>query len=336
MYKTISEVTDAAWDDFVDHHPNGNIYQHSSMFNVYQNTQMYRPVRVALVKKETNIIVGVMMGVIIKEMSNVLSRFSSRAIVVGGPLVSSDVPSGGVNILITAFDNEVKQAALYTEIRNLFDTKTIMQDIIGYSFVEHLNFHINLNRSEDEAWKSIHKDRRKNINRSEKYGLVVDEMKDETQMDVFYSLLKSTYVNAKVPLADRTLFEAAMKTLVPEGSAKFYLAQHDGRYVGARVILIHKKTIYDWYAGASREDLSLYPNEFLVWHILKWGVENNYSVFDFGGAGDPKKPYGPREFKRRFGGDLVNFGRFIKIHNPFMLKIAQYGFGLYRKIAYRN
>ena len=79
----------------------------------------------------------------------------------------------------------------------------------------------------------------------------------------------------------------------------------------------------DFYAGADPRHLHRYPNEFMVWKILEWGRLNRFTLFDFGGAGHPDKPYGPREFKRRFGGDLVNFGRFALIHQPFKLMMAK-------------
>ena len=37
----------------------------------------------------------------------------------------------------------------------------------------------------------------------------------------------------------------------------------------------------------------------------------------FGGAGKPDKPYGVRDYKLKFGGQLVNWGRFEKVHKPF-------------------
>jgi lipid II:glycine glycyltransferase (peptidoglycan interpeptide bridge formation enzyme) len=134
----------------------------------------------------------------------------------------------------------------------------------------------------------------------------------------------------KVPLVDISLFESAFQHLVPHGLAKFFVARYEDNYIGARAVLLYKDRIYDWYAGASVDMLSFYPNECLVWHILKWGIENKYSIFDFGGAGKPDKPYGPREFKRRFGGELVNYGRNVCTYSRGKTKIAEIGFKMYR------
>jgi lipid II:glycine glycyltransferase (peptidoglycan interpeptide bridge formation enzyme) len=102
--------------------------------------------------------------------------------------------------------------------------------------------------------------------------------------------------------------------------------------LGTIVLLTYKDTIFDWYAGAPRRYSRLCPNDILVWHAIEWGTKNGFCIFDFGGAGSPKEEYGVREFKKQFGGKLVNFGRYMKIHSPIKMKIAEKGFEVYRKI----
>jgi len=40
-----------------------------------------------------------------------------------------------------------------------------------------------------------------------------------------------------------------------------------------------------------------------------------------------------RDHKLKFGGDLVGFGRFQKVHQPLLYKIISMIFKIYRKIA---
>ena len=87
----------------------------------------------------------------------------------------------------------------------------------------------------------------------------------------------------------------------------------DAELIGVRLELCYKGLIYDWYAGSDDQFKNRYPNDFLPFHILFWGKENGFDKFDFGGAGKPDKPYGVREHKLKFGGELVNFGRYEKI-----------------------
>lgn len=326
------EIADDEWDNFVYSHPLGNIFQTRALYRVYDETKNYSPVSVAVTNPESQEIEGVMSGVIIREMNGFLGDFSARSIVQGGPLVAPSLEKDVVTELVDKYDSHASRSSLYTEIRNMYNMQDTLIHINNYSYIDHLNFIINLDQSKDDLWSQIHKSRRKNINRAERAGVVVEEIVSLDQIPVFYKLLGETYNNVKVPLADISLFESSFQQLVPKGMAKFFLARHEDDYIGARAVLLYKNRIYDWYAGAAVDALSFYPNEYLVWHILKWGIENNYSVFDFGGAGEPNKPYGPREFKRRFGGELVNYGRYVRQYSKEKIKVAEIGFKVYQKL----
>ena len=41
------------------------------------------------------------------------------------------------------------------------------------------------------------------------------------------------------------------------------------------------------------------------------------------GAGKPDEGYGVREFKSKFGGELVELGRFLSINNPILYSIGK-------------
>jgi lipid II:glycine glycyltransferase (peptidoglycan interpeptide bridge formation enzyme) len=56
--------------------------------------------------------------------------------------------------------------------------------------------------------------------------------------------------------------------------------------------------------------------------VFLWGHERGFTRFDFGGAGKPNVPYGVRDYKLKFGGELVNTGRMIRIHRPFNYAFA--------------
>jgi lipid II:glycine glycyltransferase (peptidoglycan interpeptide bridge formation enzyme) len=74
------------------------------------------------------------------------------------------------------------------------------------------------------------------------------------------------------------------------------------------------------------------PNDILYWEAIKWGCKNDYKIFDFGGAGSPGKKYGVREFKEKFGGNLVNHGRFIKAYKPAIMRVINSGIEFFKKI----
>ena len=74
----------------------------------------------------------------------------------------------------------------------------------------------------------------------------------------------------------------------------------------------------------------------MIWEILQWGRERGFHWFDFGGAGKPDEDYGPRVFKSRWGGTLVNYGRNTYIHAPIRFKLSRAGYQIARKFLWSN
>jgi serine/alanine adding enzyme len=113
---------------------------------------------------------------------------------------------------------------------------------------------------------------------------------------------------------------------------QFWLARIGSKYVAASAELLYKDVIYGWYSGVDREYSNESPGELLMWHVLQYGAMAGYKIYDFGGAGKPGEKYGVRNFKAKFGGKLVCFGRNIKVHSPTLLRISQLGYQAYRRL----
>jgi lipid II:glycine glycyltransferase (peptidoglycan interpeptide bridge formation enzyme) len=164
-------------------------------------------------------------------------------------------------------------------------------------------------------------------------GVEIQEIQDPNLLSVWYNLLWQTYLRSGVPLADISLFEAVFDILVPKGMAKFLLAKTENHYAAASLELPYKDVIYSWYAGFDWEYRRFSPNDVLVWHILKWGARNGYRYYDFGGAGQPNEDYGVRDFKAKYGGELVSFGRHVCVHSSLMFMFSKLGYQAYRGLT---
>jgi lipid II:glycine glycyltransferase (peptidoglycan interpeptide bridge formation enzyme) len=110
------------------------------------------------------------------------------------------------------------------------------------------------------------------------------------------------------------------------------LASIDGQPAATSIELLFKDVVYGWYGGLDRSYSAYVPNELLMWDILKWGAESSYQIYDFGGAGKPNEKYGVRDFKAKFGGDLVCFGRNTYIHRPGLFDLSKAGYRLYQSL----
>lgn len=168
-----------------------------------------------------------------------------------------------------------------------------------------------------------------------KREVIIEEARTVGERDACYALLRQSYRMARVPLADRTLFEAAHQVLDPRGMIRFSLARRGEIAIGASVELLYREVIYGWYGGMDRAFGAYLPSELLTWQMLEWGATRGYGWYDFGGAGKPHEAYGVREFKAKFGGELVNYGRNTCVHAPLLLQVSEAAYALARRLLYR-
>jgi lipid II:glycine glycyltransferase (peptidoglycan interpeptide bridge formation enzyme) len=309
---------------FEKSHPHANIFHIQEMYEVYKKTKNFDPIFINL--REDGKIVGVLLAVIQKEFSGVLGALTSRAIIWGGPIVKNNDPVL-LNKLLKKYDRHIKKKAIYTQFRNLWDwgdCKSVFNQN-GYEYKDHLDIFHDLTKSPDELLMEMHKGRRKNIRRAIKKGLEFNELKTKKQIHIGYELVKETYNKVSLPFPDYSLFKNSFEIMNGKEMVKFFGAFYKGKMIGFRAVLCFNNSIYDWYAGSDPKHLDKYPNDFLPWKIMEWGSKNGYEKFDFGGAGKPNEPYGVRDFKLKFGGELVNFGRFQKIHKPVLMKTGEFG-----------
>lgn len=321
------------WDEFVCNHPHGNIFQIPEMYEVYQNTKKYEPVFLAVVNGKGEI-AGTLLAVIQKEHDGILGVFSSRSIVWGGPLVVDDDPEI-LDKILKEYNNIIKRKAIYTQFRNLWDWGNAKNVFIenGFEYEDHLDVIFDLNKSEDELLNEMSRNRKKGIKQSYKRGISIKkiDLTDEGMFTKSYDIISDVYNRIKIPMPDLSFFKNAIYELHDKNIILALGAFINGELIGVRIVLCYKNMIYDWYAGAKDEYLKYRPNDVLPWEVMKWGVNNGFDVFEFGGAGKPGVPYGVRDYKLKFGGELVNFGRFEKVYKPLLMELGKIGLNLYRK-----
>ena len=330
--KIVQEVNRQAWADFVYRHPQGNIFQTPEMFEVYKNTENCEPMLLTAISK-TNELLGILLSVTQRECRGVIGSLTTRSIIWGGPLIKEDDPKV-FELILGEYDTIIKKKTIYSQFRNLWKMQKFEKIFTGanYNYEDHLNIIIDLNKPESVLWNELHSKRRNEIRRALREGTYIKELNDLSQIDRLYEILCEVYRSAKLPLVDKSMFISAFNILGQNGMIQYFGALNNNELIGVICILVYKQTLYDWYAGSLMKYLNKNPNDLLPWEVFKWGREKGYAIFDFGGAGKPDKQYGVRDYKKKFGGQLVNYGRFEKIHQPLKLKIAKAAFKLWQTI----
>lgn len=335
------EITDnfkkEEYNNFLLNNPYASVFQTLEMAEVYKRYTDTEPLILVAKNGNSGEIEAALLAKKIREKKGYLESLSLHSTIRGGP-VFRDTKNGAraASLLLQNYDNMAKDwGPLYTRIYPLFDTPQLIPAYIenNYEYGGWNNYIINLKRPVEEIWKDLSESNKRNIKKTTKSEIYIEEVTEKSLIPDFYSLLAQNYASKGYPLEGIEYFQHVFDILIPKNMVKFFVAKYKEKYVAARLVLCYKGVISDWHVGALEEFLSLKPNNLLVWHILEWGVKNNYHTFDFGGGGEPGQFLeGWVEFKRSFGGKLVNYGRYTKVHQEKKMYVAKKGFQYYKKL----
>lgn len=334
IHSKYSDIDKKLWADFVAKHPDGNIFQTPEMYQLYQLTPNYSPfVYVALKGSE---IVGVLLSVLQKEFDGPLGGLTARSVIIGGPLVCDNDTNIAFE-LMTVYNKGIEHKAIYSQFRNIFDVSSLKSvfNQLNYTFEEHLDIHVDLKKSEEDLWKDVNTKRRNEVRKAEKEHLYVREALSAADRATAYQVLKEVYSRAKLPLAPAEFFQNAYNVFAEKEMIRFYGAFYEEKLIGTMIVLCYKQGMYDWYAGSFKEYYHKGPNNIIPWKIFLDAKEKGYTRFDFGGAGKPDKPYGVRDYKKKFGGEFVNLGRYEIIHKPLIYSVISRLFIISQKVRKR-
>ena len=336
-FEVVRSIDENVWRRFIAEHPRASAFYTPEMFEVYSRTAGHEPQLWAAVDR-CKCIHAMLLPVRVTLMNGRLSPLTSRNVVYGSEL-HVDGPAGeeALDELLRAYVRDVRGESLFTELRHLHDA-TNVQPIFakhGFAYEESLNYLVDLSRPLDEVMEHIARSTRKRLRRElARKRIEIVEIERREQLPDWYALLEMSFRHAAVPLADVSLFEAAFDVLRPKGMIRFLLARHEGTPLACSAELYYKKSIYAWFNGMNRSINTYNANDLIVWHILKGGVEEGYEVYDFGGAGSPRQRYGVRDYKSKFGGELVNFGRNVHVHRPALLWMGKAGYACCRRFLF--
>lgn len=332
--RVVRELDPIAWRRFVDEHPEGNVFHTPEMFEVFSRAKGHQPMLWAAVDSGDDIL-ALLLPVNVFLFDGLLRSLTTRAIAYGSVLCAPGARGHeGLTELLRTYKRHAGGAPLFTEFRNLTDPTTTQPvlDQCGFAHEDHLNYLIDLRRPPEQILQGISSRTRQIIRRGLRRGeVVIEEIADRKDLLPLYAVLRQTYERTRVPLADISLFEAAFDVLHAKGMVRFALARVGDAPAAVSVELLYKGVVYGWYGGTNRALGAYQPTELLTWNILEWGASRSYAVYDFGGAGRPGESYGVRDFKAKFGGDLVSYGRDVCVHAPNRLRLSRLAFELLRR-----
>ncbi len=330
-FEIVDSVDRQQWHQFVCEHPKGSIFHTPQMTDIYLKAGDSRPFFRAAINRQQEIL-ALLCAVYVQTLPDPFGVWSSRSILYAEPLcVDTDEGQAALAAVIAEHDDHMRRRVLFTEVRPLHAAgrERAALERRDYVYHDYLNFLIDLRHPKEKLLAAMTNACRANIRRGERQGVHVEEMNTSEGVDLLYQFLRAGYERARVPLADKSLFANALEVLAPFDMIKIFVGYLNDRPIGASVVLLFKQRVYEWFWAADRIK-SVYPAECITWHRIEWGQQHGFALYDFGGAGWPDKPYGVRDFKAKFGPQLVRYGRYRKIYSPLRFSLAEHGYELMR------
>lgn len=318
-------IRSSGWNEYVLKHADGNFFQLPDAFDLFKHVPGYTPFVFAAINADGKI-AGILVSVLQQE-PKFYAALTSRSIIWGGPLVDN---AEVCELLLKQYQETLGNKAIYTQFRNTFDTSSLKSSFqkSGFNYLAHLNFLVHTHsESPEKLLSTMSKSKSRQIKKGLNTAEII-ETNAEQDVNDFYQLLQNLYQEkVNKPLAPKEFFEFFRAHLVPKGLGKFLLIRHEGKIIGGIVCPIFPgKAIYEWYiAGMDKEYKEQYPSILSTWAAIAEGQKMGLKHFDFLGAGKPDADYGVRDFKAKFGGELVQLGRYEKIHKPLLMKIGVLG-----------
>ena len=321
------------WQELSENSSYASFFQTQQAFEFYQSQTYLDTFALAVVNSEQQLM-GVAVGYI--QAENGLKKcFSRRAIVMGGLLLADDIAHDLVKELLMALKERTRKA-IYTEIRNHHDYSAFADVFAacGFDYQPHCNVKITcdnwdnmllrMDKNRRRALKSIANitaSTTKNV-RSELASTTYTYASTPEQVHQFYVMLVKHYqTKVRKPLFPLSFFVDMVQS---QTGRLLLLYQNDVLLGGMLQVVLPGRVVYDYYACANDaiyKDLS--PSVSIYGITLQQALTENITLFDTMGAGVPEIPYGVRDFKLRFGGQLVQEGRFLFIHKPFLYKLGE-------------
>lgn len=318
IIRTYSEIDKQDWRLLAETSPLATWFQTDEAYRFYQSVSDMCAFVYGVMEEDK--LVGVIVGYTTQEKCKLKQYFTARAIVVGGPLLDENISESALTMLLQTVKKQQGEA-IYIETRNFHDYSKWRHvfEQCGFTYQPHLNIQVACT-----AEHAMSEQRQRQVKKAIKNGAEICEASSEQEIRDWYQILRQLYrQKVRTPLWSEAFFLQFYRN----GVGKYLLVKYDGKVIGGMMCpVLADKAIYEWYVcGLDEEYKEQYPSVMATYAAIEYAKQNGISLFDFMGAGVPDKPYGVRDFKMEFGGEVVEYGRYLCVRKPLLYKIGKWG-----------
>lgn len=207
------------------------------------------------------------------------------------------------------------------------DKSLLSKNIIhGKSIFTHYDFHLDINRSEDELLASFHSKTRYNLRLAEKKGVTIIDKSTEEGIDDYVRLMEETTKRQGFFNHNATYFHTLFETF-PKERMRVFEAVYNGEVLTAWILFNFNGKLYYPYGASSNNHREVMPNNLIMWEAIKYGKKQGCTVFDLWGCLGPNPDtsdswYGFHKFKSGYNPQLVEYvGTYDAVYKPVLYKL---------------
>ncbi len=311
MWQFVTDIPAEEWKRLIEASEVATYFQTPECCGFYEELSFLEPFKYGVLDAEGRLL-AVICGYVAAEGGWLKRWFSRRAIVSGGVMCADECGDEALEYLLSQTRKALSRKVIYVEVRNYNDYAERVDAFAraGFRYVPHLNIHVDVD-GEEAMLARVAAPKQRQIRAAEGRGVEAMVTREAADVEAFYALLAEVYrTKARVPLFPQEFFEK----LVGRPEARLVVTREQGRVTGGMMIVeLAGRTAYEWFVCG---------DVMATWGGLRLASELGVERFDFMGAGRPDVPYGVREFKRHFGGRLVEHGRFLSVCRPVLYKLG--------------
>jgi hypothetical protein len=326
---TNEQIDIKLWEEFAEDNPHATPFQTPEYYRLLNHTEPSSGQAVCVAGEERILALAV---IHLQKERGIKGFFSRRGVIFGGPLADPSYPKA-LDMLLEGIDTLLRNRVIYLETRNMSDFSTWRNVFAGRGWVynEHLNCVLAV-ESRDRVMSGMSESRRRQIRMSLDNGATWEECASSDDLQQLYSLLSDLYRReVKLPLPSFSFFRGMFET----GFGKIFTVRHNGRIIGGSICpVLGGKAIYTfYYCGLKNYHRKIFPTHLALMAAIEYALQNGIGMVDFMGAGKPGRDYGVRDYKLKFGCELREQGRFLKIESPLLYRAGETGLKLIRKLG---
>ena len=303
--------------------PEQSLSNSSELFQVYGQTPGYTPILVVASIDQTPI--AKLQAVIRRSVRIFPPSLIKRCEIFGIGEYFNDTYSQEelFGLMLEHLTNEVLKDCFLIEFRNLptalFGYKHFRRN--GYFPINWIRVYNSLhNLSPEERLESK---RKRQINRSFKYGVTLQEAQTEEDKKTFLKLLELHYSSKlRKHFPDTKLFQLLTQGSTTGSISRIFTVKYKNRIIGGSFCMYSCDRAYLCFSFGLRKTFAwLHPNTMAIWAALIDAYQRGYPHFEFIDAGLPFQKVGYRNFILSFGGKQVSTRRWFRFRWEWINKL---------------